>query len=110
MSRYRIPHPADHDCYAGWDNPLQTFFLTVYEPADTELDDSQPVFQIGQSPHEVTTPEALQEHALTQGIDLSEWLPSLRADKCNAPALTEFQKMNLGFLTDINQVLLETCT
>ena len=50
MSRRRITN----NTIVGWDNPLQTFFLHVYD------DDDEPIRELGGNVKELPTVEALQ--------------------------------------------------
>jgi hypothetical protein len=60
MSRYSIPaqNPA-LTVVVGWDNPLQTFFAHVFDPA-IEEDDEADLLWIGTALQEIATVAALQ--------------------------------------------------
>lgn len=51
MSSYNIEH-EEYDIYVGWDNPLQTFFGTVFMDVMDDDNDGL-IFSCGDSPNEV---------------------------------------------------------
>jgi hypothetical protein len=60
MSRYRIPtQNSALTVVVGWDNPLQTFFAHVFDPA-IEEDDEADLLWIGTALQEIPTVAALQ--------------------------------------------------
>ena len=60
MSRYRIPaHAARYDIHVGWDPPLETFFVHVFDTAADD-DDAACVLWEGVGFQTLPTVEALQ--------------------------------------------------
>ena len=61
MSRYHVDaKDAEHfTVIVGWDNPMQTFFVQVWDLAKEEDDDEACVFWIGTHPGSVPTVTAL---------------------------------------------------
>jgi len=60
MSRYYVDHPT-YDVYVGWDDPLETFFLSVVKPAPNNHSEDEEVFSAGFTPKEITTVGGLQK-------------------------------------------------
>ena len=60
MSRYRIPaQDPDLTVIVGWDNPLATFFVQVFNPSIDEDEDAC-LLWIGTAPGAIPTVAALQ--------------------------------------------------
>ncbi|MBS1807571.1 MAG: hypothetical protein JST84_05205 [Acidobacteria bacterium] len=93
MSRYHVPQS---DVSVGWDNPLQTYFLQIFD------EDEDLAFEVGGQPREVKTIEALEAIASQHNIDLSRYRDQLIRDKANAAPLNYYQLKNLHFLEKLN--------
>ena len=87
MSRRRI----NSSTVIGWDNPLQTFFLHIYD------EDDELVRELGWNVKELPTVEALQ--VALPDIALSESMRALlKQDQAASEPLTDHQKHMLRFL------------
>lgn len=96
MSRYEIPaRDRSLSVVVGWDNPLQTFFAQVAQPApaDDDGDDDPILLWIGTDSREVITVEDLARHLAPFAdlpADVAERLCVDRAAKLDqAPTATQ---------------------
>ena len=88
MSQYSF-RAAGHEIVVGWDNPLETFFVQVW---DESSDADDPVLWVGTTPEAVATVEALAALARPYGEIPDELLMQLREDFALRGPLTEWQR------------------
>jgi hypothetical protein len=93
MSRYSF-QAGGREIIVGWDNPLVTFFVQVWDEAG---DEDAPVLWVGAKPGEVRSVEALSECVRPFGEIPDAILTGLRADFAAQKPLTDWQrKMRLS--------------
>ena len=78
----------------GWDNPLQTFFVQVWENSDED----DPVLWVGTWPEEVTSVEALAEVMRPYGEIPAEVLAQLHTDFDGRKPQTAWQRQVLSMV------------
>jgi hypothetical protein len=88
MSQYSF-RAGRHEIVVGWDNPLETFFVQVW---DESADEDDPVLWAGARPGEVASVEALAELVRPYGEVPDELLGRLREDSAAREPLTEWQR------------------
>jgi hypothetical protein len=70
MSRYLLSADGDTRLYAGWDNPLQTFFVQKY--INYDKDNEEIVLEIGSRFKQCATLNNLEIFLLNNGYRLTE--------------------------------------
>lgn len=88
MSRYSF-QAGGREIIVGWDNPLLTFFVQVWDEAE---DEDAPVLWVGAKPGEVCSVEALSECVRPFGEIPEVILTGLRADSAAREPLTDWQR------------------
>src|SRR5688572_29195718 len=78
-----------NEIVVGWDNPIETFFVQVWDES-SEADD--PVLWVGAKPQEVATVEALAALLQPYGEIPDELLMQLREDFAAREPPTEWQR------------------
>lgn len=92
MSRYSF-QSGWREIIVGWDNPLMTFFVQVWD--ETE-DEDAPVLWVGAKPGEVRSVEALSECVRPYGEIPDAILNRLRFDFVAREPLTDWQRKMRG--------------
>lgn len=91
MSRHIASTSAEKTVVVGWDNPMQTFFLQVWEPEVTE---EAPTYSRGDLPRAVPTVEdlntAMDDAGLTGLTD--DLILKLRRDHDSSSPRTSLQE------------------
>ena len=88
MSQYSF-RAAGHEIIVGWDNPLETFFVQVW---DESSDADDPVLWAGTKPKEVASVEALAALVRPYGEISDRLLMQLREDFARREPLTGWQR------------------
>lgn len=88
MSQYSF-RAVGHEIVVGWDNPLETFFVQVW---DESSDADDPVLWVGTTPEAVATVEALSALVRPYGEISDELLKKLREDFALREPPTEWQR------------------
>lgn len=98
MSRHQIPaYCVRHTIFVGWDSPLQTYFAVIEDGAIP--DHQNPViFQVGQSPHEITSPEKLCASINEYASLHPNTLRRLVEDRQNSPPPSALQRAMIDLI------------
>jgi hypothetical protein len=99
MSRYRIP-PDDprYEVIIGWDDPLETYFATVFDTTVDE-DDAACVLWVGGALRALPTVAALQDCLQAYATIPPEVVAQLRKDHANTRPRSALQERMLQMLT-----------
>ena len=100
MSRYKIP--ADdprYDVIVGWDDPLETYFATVFDPTVDEDDDAACVFWMGTALRALLTVDALQDCLQAYATIPPAVRAQLHQDRANTRPRSPLQARMLQMLT-----------
>ena len=99
MSRYVIKNDGKREVKVGWDPPLATYFLQVYDlTADDDDETNRIIVWEGLAPNAITTVEALE--AMVKEWAFLPWSVrgSLKNDKLNSPPPSPLQQEMLDRL------------
>lgn len=78
MSRYRLQTNDEFAVFAGWDNPLQTFFVQKYENYDQENEEI--VFDVGMRYNQIANIDDLESVLKDNGIHLDTYFYNVLFD------------------------------
>lgn len=91
VSRHIAKTSAEKTVIVGWDNPMQTFFLQVWEP---EITKDEPTYSRGDLPRAVPTVEDLNTAMDDAGLSglTDDLILKLRRDREGSPPRTDLQE------------------
>jgi hypothetical protein len=100
MSRYRIP-PNDprYEVIIGWDDPLETYFATVFDTTVDEDDDTACVLWEGAALRAMPTVDVLQACLQAYTTIPSEIRTQLHHDRTNSRPRSPLQERLLQLMT-----------
>ena len=104
MSRYSIA--ADdprYDVIVGWDDPLETYFATVFDPTVEEDDDVACVLWAGAALRAMPTVDALQDCLQAYATIPPAVRAQLHQDRANTRPRSPLQARMLQMLTPYTQ-------
>jgi hypothetical protein len=93
MSRYRIPAAnPQYEVIIGWDDPLETYFATVFDPTVDADDDAACVLWEGAALRALPTVEALQACLQAYAAIPADVVAQLHQDRSNTTPRSPLQE------------------
>jgi hypothetical protein len=100
MSRYRIPADDPHyDVIVGWDDPLETYFTTVFDTTVDADDAAACILWEGAALRALPTVEALQDRLCAYATIPPEVVVQLQQDGATPTPRTPLQERMVQVLT-----------